>query len=365
MSSSKYAGSEGEWSSSPDKLSVRAEYADHSDSDKPQPTTRGVKELIREKLQALRRPVPAIPPPAPNPFGNPLTQELLDLGGQVIYRKFSCWIVKHACGTRVTKFRHSGIRRSEAEAMLFVSEHTSIPVPRVYDVGEQHITLEFIEGETLAQAWEDILSAEDRTLVARQLRDYINQLRAIKSPDGMICSFGRRPAVDSRLFFHEGGPFENEATYNEFLLSDLHGHTIVHNMIRTQMRTDHDIVLTHGDLHAINIMVRPGVGVVAVIDWELAGYYPEYIELVKTFRPANWRCGYYRQLHNIFPQRYDTEFLVDQLLSTESLVRYGSNANGIVGYESCGTRHCVAALCKCRICNVLAIQMEAPDPLSL
>ncbi|KAK4243819.1 putative kinase [Corynascus novoguineensis] len=339
MSSSNYKDSEGESPLSLNKPSVPAEdaddsdkpqlsspdqpaepaegtdYADHSDSDKPKPTTRGVKEIIREKLRALGRPVPPSPPPPPNPSSNALSQELLDLGGQVIYKKFSCWIVKHACGTRLTKFCQDGIRPSEAEAMRFVSEHTSIPVPRVYDVGEEHITMEFIEGETLAKAWEDILSVEDRTLVIRQLRDYINQLRAIKSPDGMICSFGGRPAVDCRLFYHEGGPFENEATYNEFLLSDLHSHAIVHDMIRTQMRTDHEIVLTHGDLHAINIMVRPGVGVVAILDWELAGFYPEYTELVKPFRPANWGCGYYRELHNIFPQRYDAEFLVDQMLS--------------------------------------------------
>ncbi|KAL2137568.1 hypothetical protein VTI28DRAFT_9038 [Corynascus sepedonium] len=189
--------------SSPDKPSSPAEDADHSDSDKPKPTTRGVKEIIREKLKALGRPLPPSPPPPPNPSKNRLSQELLDLGGQVIYKKFSCWIVKHACGTKLTKFRRGGVRPSEAEAMRFVSEHTSIPVPRVYDVGEEHITMEFIEGDTLAKAWEDILSVEDRTLVARQLRDYINQLRAIKSPDGMICSFGRRPAVDSRLFYHE------------------------------------------------------------------------------------------------------------------------------------------------------------------
>ncbi|KAL2138080.1 hypothetical protein VTI28DRAFT_7498 [Corynascus sepedonium] len=255
--------------SSPDEPSLPAKDVDHSDSDKPKPTTRGVKEIIREKLKALGRPLPPSTPPPPDPYSNTLSQELLDLGGQVIYERFSCWIVKHAYGTKLTKFCQDGIRPSEAEAMRFVAEHTSIPVPRVYDVGKEHITMEFIEGETLAKA------------------DYINQVRAIKSPEGMICFFGGRPAVDGRLFYHEGGPFENQATYNEFLVSDLHSHPIVHDMIRTQIRTDHEIVLTYGDLHAVNIIVRPGVGVVAIIDWEQAGFYPEYTELVKPFRPAN------------------------------------------------------------------------------
>ncbi|KAL2128278.1 hypothetical protein VTI74DRAFT_9427 [Chaetomium olivicolor] len=157
MSSTEYQSIEGKQPSSADKPSESAEGADHSGSHEPKPTTRGVKELIRERLRALGRPVPASPPPAPNPFKNQLTQELLNAGGRVIYQKFDSWIVKHACGTRVTKFRHDGIRPSEAATMRFVPEHTSIPLPRVYDVGEQHITMEFIEGETLARAWEDIL----------------------------------------------------------------------------------------------------------------------------------------------------------------------------------------------------------------
>ncbi|KAL2023880.1 hypothetical protein VTK56DRAFT_657 [Thermocarpiscus australiensis] len=317
MSSSEYAPEEGgdKRASSPGESCQPAKDADHSDSDDPGASTRRLRKLIREKLRARGRPAPDSPPPPPKPM---LIRELLDAGGEIISNKLSCWLVKHACGTRVTKVRHPGIRPSEVEAMRFVSEHTSIPVPRVYEVGERYFTMEFIEGETLAQAWETTLSEEDRALVARQLRDYINQLRAIKSPDGVICSFGGRPAVDSRLFLHEGGPFANEAAYNEFLISDLTGHSIVQDMIRTQMRTDHEIVLTHGDLHAINIMVRPGAGVVAIIDWELAGYYPEYVDLLKPFRPANWACGYYRELLNVFPQRYDAEFVVDQVLTSWS-----------------------------------------------
>lgn len=63
--------------------------------------------------------------------------------------------------------------------------------------------------------------------------------------------------------------------------------TGVRDIIRSQMREreDHQIVLTHGDLHAINVLARPGVGVVAIIDWELAGFYPEYLEMVRPYRP--------------------------------------------------------------------------------
>lgn len=60
--------------------------------------------------------------------------------------------------------------------------------------------------------------------------------------------------------------------------------------------------------------MRPGVGVVAIIDWELAGFYPEYLELVRSFYPIDWTCGYYKELLNIFPQRYDAEWVVKMVL---------------------------------------------------
>jgi hypothetical protein len=142
---------------------------------------------------------------------------------------------------------------------------------------------------------------------------YINQLRAFKSPGGAICAFGGRPAVDSRFFRHEGGPFADEAAYNDFLVADLH-EPGVRDMIRSQMRDSHEIVLTHGDLHAINILARPAVGVVAIIDWELAGFYPEYLDLVRPYRAAYWECGYYKELRSIFPQHYDAEWLVEMVL---------------------------------------------------
>jgi hypothetical protein len=151
--------------------------------------------MYREKRQAQGLPAPPSPPPPPT-LNHPLARELFDAGGKVIYEKsYVCWLVKHACGTKVTKFHRIRTRPTEAEAMRFVAEHTTIPVPRVYDVGDNHLTMEFIEGESLEKSWAK-LSPDDQALVVRQLRDYVGQLRAIKSPDGRICSFDGGPATD-------------------------------------------------------------------------------------------------------------------------------------------------------------------------
>ncbi|KAH6842810.1 hypothetical protein B0I37DRAFT_382896 [Chaetomium sp. MPI-CAGE-AT-0009] len=177
--------------------------------------------------------------------------------------------------------------------------------------------MEFIPGETVKKAWDGTLSAEDRALVGRQLRGYITQLRAVKSPDGRICSFGGREVVDNRWVPVRGGPFADEAAYNEFLVSGLSEQAAVREMVGAQLRlrADHEIVLTHGRLDAASIIVRPGVGVVGIVGWENAGYYPEYFELVVLFSGRGWKCGYYEELLNIFPQRYDAEFAVDQIIT--------------------------------------------------
>ena len=52
------------------------------------------------------------------------------------------------------------------------------------------------------------------------------------------------------------------------------------------MRNDHRIVFTHGDLAPRNILVKGGE-VVALIDWEESGWFPEHWEFIK----AMWCTG--------------------------------------------------------------------------
>lgn len=229
----------------------------------------------------------------------------------MIHELFHRKVIRH--GDKVTKINRQGIKPSEAEAMRFVRERTTIPVPRLLATTRTSITMEFVEGTTLQKAWNGLSDAE-RATVSAQLRDYLDQLRAIKG--SYIGGLNGGPAIDSRILCVEGGPFDSEAKWNDFLLEDLlvACPAAVRSMVYSQLRTDHDIVLTHGDLSAMNILVRDGC-IVALIDWERAGFYPEYFELVKTLRCADWRVGYYSALLDIFPRRYDAEYLVDSFIS--------------------------------------------------
>lgn len=204
---------------------------------------------------------------------------------------------------------------NEAAVLRFLTENTTIPVPKVYETTSTSITMEFVEGSTLEEAWED-LSVTEATAIGEQLRDYLTQLRKIRGSS--IGSFDGGPAVDCRMFVNEGGPFRTASEYLDFVLSNpprtWPGAAPMHDIVRSQMRTDYDVVLTHGDLKGINILVK-GSRITSIIDWEYAGYYPEYLEYVSALRSTTWRCPYYAALLEIFPKRYDTEYVTDFLIS--------------------------------------------------
>lgn len=159
--------------------------------------------------------------------------------------------------------------------------------------------MDFVEDTTLQKTWNGLSDAERATFSA-QLRDYLAQLRATKG--SYIGGLGGGPAIDSRTLCVEDGPYASEAKWNDFLLEDLLAAcpAAMRSIVYSQLRTDHDIVMTHGDLSAMHILVRDGC-IVALIYWERAGFYPEYFELVKTVRCADWRVGCYSALLDIPP----------------------------------------------------------------
>jgi hypothetical protein len=103
-----------------------------------------------------------------------------------------------------------------------------------------------------------------------------------------VGGFDQSLAVDLRRFDWEGGPFADEVGWDRFLLHGLVSTCppALWTIISNQPKTYHDIVLTHSDLEARNIMVR--VVHVAIIHCGRAGFYD---------------VGYYNILPDLFPGR--------------------------------------------------------------
>jgi hypothetical protein len=110
-------------------------------------------------------------------------------------------------------------------------------------------------------------------------------------------------------------------------------------MLRSSMKDDHRIVMTHGDLHPRNIMVtleasqpiptqgeavRTGdtiVRVSSIIDWETAGWYPESWEFVKAVSMidprgplSDWIDFLPIDAIGYFPMEFSIDRLLDQWL---------------------------------------------------
>ncbi|CBX96513.1 hypothetical protein IAQ61_005619 [Plenodomus lingam] len=187
------------------------------------------------------------------------------------------------------------VRSAEAAAMKLVRSKTNIPVPEVWNTyidpitGHTRIVMEFIQGDCLKDVW-DKYTPEDKERVIDQLREMFSELRHLKgsfigSIDGTACE---DPIFEEDLGAY--GPYNDEAAFNEGIVTALEN-TLSSGWVSTVCDMvcslkDHEIVMTHGDFSPRNILVQ-GTKVVAVLDWEMAGYYPEYWEYVKAlYRPA-------------------------------------------------------------------------------
>lgn len=218
--------------------------------------------------------------------------------------------------------------RNEFNALGIVRRYTSIPVPKALDmVSEQgnaddtfsfpktYLLLTRVPGFPLWRC-QNILSDEDLDRIANQLKDYVAQLRDVPQPaksNMAICNTLGEACRDPRIRGASPvGPFADEAAFSQMLrYSD------------DPARRGHKIVFTHADLNPRNILVDQIVqsdgsiswGVTGIVDWETAGYYPEYWDYTKAmFERFRWSRRYNDLIHAVFSEfgDYSREFDVEK-----------------------------------------------------
>ncbi|KAL4801842.1 phosphotransferase enzyme family protein [Aspergillus unguis] len=166
-----------------------------------------------------------------------------------------------------------------------------VPVPEVYgwrtDGDVQYIYMEHIEGQTLQQTW-NTLEADDRTSVCLQLRNIVDSLRElIQDPsDPFVGNISKGPLHDRSLgmpCLPDEGPFPSVKEFHDWFafiprrrMAD--PYSIPMEPFRDDLPDDCAIKFTHSDLHRTNIMISPQrpYRVMALIDWEQSGWFPEY-----------------------------------------------------------------------------------------
>ncbi|KAF8163398.1 kinase-like domain-containing protein [Crassisporium funariophilum] len=186
----------------------------------------------------------------------------------------------------------------EAQATRFAALHTTIPVPAVYDCwtgrdGQGYLVMEFKDGEVLQRQWRK-LSEPQKMSVLRTLVSYVEELRALHQPypQGWIGSLSREAVFDFAVRQGDAcGPFSDQREFNNSRVTQLIDFSERHpptvealRQVLAEMPDNHQITFTHGDIARYNILVSvegEDARITALLDWEQAGWRPEYWEAYK------------------------------------------------------------------------------------
>ncbi|KAJ6263578.1 hypothetical protein Dda_2142 [Drechslerella dactyloides] len=230
-----------------------------------------------------------------------------------------------AGGTRIKNFSPtvavkygSRLEVKEATTMIFIAEHTSIPVPKVHavytygpfdrpdfdavDEYDTYIFMDYIDGETLEKAWEN-LDGQTKSSIMADLKHCLEELRSLQGGT-YVGSLEYGPVMDQIVEWHNinqdlkltgsTGPFTSVKDFHDTVIDAYckirkgHVRPYITGMLNTR---EYGIVFTHADLRPPNIMIKDG-HIVGIIDWEMSGWYPEWWEFAKAFLiwkfPNDW-----------------------------------------------------------------------------
>lgn len=211
--------------------------------------------------------------------------------------------------------------RNEFHALETVRKYTSILCPRPIDVAsspllpdQSYLLMSAIPGGPLSKYQEALLDT-DLDEVVLQLQDWLTQLRSIPktvNPTHAICNTLGEALRDPRVRHATPiGPFVDEMAFNAMLrYSD------------DTSRLGHEICFTHADLNPRNILVdqftlpngKSGWRLTGIVDWETAGYYPEYWEYTKAlYEGFRWTNRYNSMVKRVFVALgdYEGELMVE------------------------------------------------------
>ncbi|KAJ5719905.1 kinase-like domain-containing protein, partial [Penicillium malachiteum] len=240
----------------------------------------------------------------------------------------------------LVKYGH-GVRLAEAEALHLVATHTTIAAPKLLSAyildGVGYIVMSYELGEPLQDYW-DRASNDERNSVLENLRYYVNQMRNISGDfvgglDKSPCQDGIFEAGYGDYNKYSYGPYPSEESFNEGIIQALrdrirpqvleregdiessffNSEYILHQTVRGLK--NHKIVFTHGDLHPGNILVRAD-GTAVLLDWGLAGFWPEYWEFYRATHTLSWRNSWHRMVEKFIPPFYIEYNLIERVFGT-------------------------------------------------
>jgi hypothetical protein len=204
----------------------------------------------------------------------------------------------------------------EAVAMQ-MADAAGIPVPKFLSCGEHpddpfnrivSILMTRLPGVELNNT-SDTLKVDDEQPWLHELKACIESMRLWRSPyHDSICSPLGTCIRSSRVPDHSMGPFADTRDFYAFLFSPASSHGFGSTAeyeeallcAKKIQQRSHRITFTHGDFKAHNILVDEEGHLSGFLDWECAGWHPEYWEFTTAmrfgkdswwFQAASWMGG--------------------------------------------------------------------------
>lgn len=203
------------------------------------------------------------------------------------------------------------VQSIEADSLAFVAAHTTLPIPKLLGTYKHnditYIVMNRLPGKPLMSLL-PTMSLAEINVITSDLKPMMDELRSLKIDNfekgSYIGSVGRQPCRDFLFMLGDEskGPFETEEDMYENIIqrwinrlySPINAIFDTNPELNSSVEftrrlyrdtAGNDIVFTHGDLDPRNILVENG-HVSGIVDWEQAGWYPEYWEYIKTM----WGC---------------------------------------------------------------------------
>ncbi|MCJ1479825.1 hypothetical protein MMC13_008511 [Lambiella insularis] len=190
------------------------------------------------------------------------------------------------------------VRYSEEAAIRLVKQYTNVPVPLIifsdYEPGKGTIGMSFIPDFPLKSIWNG-LDESYKERLCHETWSMITQWRQIPRPPKLLhlyqCLADGSPATEDPLLKDFDDPPKALCT-DEALRHRIHQRYLHYagqqyaDALPTMLPRSHASVFTHGDVAPRNIMVDQSGHITGIIDWELAGWYPDYWEYINIMKPS-------------------------------------------------------------------------------
>jgi hypothetical protein len=224
-------------------------------------------------------------------------------------------------GRRICVEKHGyGVNPSETIAMKQVEEHTNVPTAKLLDSffsgNEGQIVMTYIPGLNLEAAWPSMDDGR-KAKICNSLWEMVAELRSVPRPpelsDHFLCLADGSPSPDVliRNFEDTRNALATDDDVRTRIIERYQyfgGHQyakILPDMLPRSTRS----VFTHADIAPRNIIVNSEGEIAALLDWERAGWYPEYWELARIIGPSSDFEDFQEWMVKLCPQgyRYDLQ----------------------------------------------------------